>query len=174
MGFWINLGTWGIPFYSLSHVAIVAKNPETGTCVLFESTSLCEQRCVVREKHVEGVQGHYVSLRSRLYKGKVYHYPLAKNLTDKQSGCLTDFCIGHLGVGYDAIGAFRSRDTPWGLLEQRFRPENLQALFCSEFCAAALREIEEFRTGSVSKWNPNSFARALHRRGIVDRPQRVK
>lgn len=174
MGFWINLGTWGIPFWSLSHVAIVAAHPNTGQPLLFESTTYCRQQCVIRNKWVQGVQAHTPDVRIGLYRGKVWHYPLRESLTVEQGVLLTESCVSYLGVGYDAIGAFRSRATPWGLLERYWRPENLQALFCSEYCAAMEREIGVFRTGHASKWNPNSFARELQRRGIVRRPVRVK
>ena len=174
MGFWINVGTLGIPFWSLSHVAVVAAHPNTGHPLLFESTTYCRYRCVIRKEYVKGMQSHYPGSRIQLYHGKVWHYSLRNTLSDKQSNRLTEFFVGLLGVGYDKIGAFRSRDTPWGLLEQYWRPENLQALFCAEVSAAGLREVGEFRTGNVSKWNPNSFVRALKRRGIVGKPQRVK
>ena len=174
MGFWINLGTWGIPFWCLSHVAVVAAHPSTGQPLLFESTLSGNRRCVIQKEHVKGMQAHYPGLRIQLYHGKVWHYSLRNTLSDKQSNRLTEYFVGLLGVGYYKIGAFRSRATPWGLLEQYWRPENLQALFCAEVSAAGLRVVNEFRTGNASKWNPNSFVRALRRRGIVGKPQRVK
>lgn len=173
-GFWVNIGTLGLPFWSLSHVAIVGLHPNTGTPVLFEATSLCDMRCAVKKRKISGVQAHYPDIRVRRYHGKAWHYQLKKPLTVEQSAHLTDFCVGHIGIGYDAIGALRARSTALGLLERHWRPENLQALFCSEFCAAAERAIGVFNTGDASKWNPNSFVRALRRRAIVGKPTRKK
>lgn len=173
-GFWVNIGTLGIPFWSISHVAIAAAHPSTGQTLLFESTSKCSLHCVIRKRMVSGVQAHYPRARINTYRGKVWHYPLRKRLTTEQSALLTESCVNYLEVGYDAIGAFRSRATPWGWLERHWRPESLQALFCSEYCAAMEREIGVFPTGDVSKWSPNSFCRAMSNRATVKMPGRLK
>lgn len=168
----INLATWGIPFWSISHVGIVANNPGSGRPLVFEATKSCKLPCVLQGVHVEGVQAHLIRLRVKRYHGRVWLYPLRNPLTPAESESLTSFCMKHLGVGYDPIGAFRARHTPLGLFLLHFRAENLMSLFCAEWCAAAERQVNRFHTGNVSKWNPNSFCRALLRRGVCGRPQR--
>lgn len=173
-GFWVNIGTLGIPFWSISHVAIAAAHPNTGRVLLFESTSECPLLCAIQKRAISGVQAHYSGARINTYRGKIWHYQLRKPLTAEQSVLLTESCVSYLGVSYDKIGAFRSRATPWSWLERHWRPESLQALFCSEYCAAMEREIGVFPTGDASKWNPNSFVRALSNRAIVKMPGRLK
>ncbi len=174
-GFIINLGTWGIPFWSLSHVALVAEHPDDGHLVLFESTTLDETPCLFQGRSVDGVQCHEIVPRVLRYPGKVWYYPRVNPITPEQSIKLTQFCVDHLGVAYDAVGAFRSRGAGFGWLEKRlFSHEDLTSVFCSEFEVAAENHIGAFHTGNASKWNPNSSARAHLRRGISLKPLRLK
>lgn len=173
-GVLINLATWGVPFWSLSHVALIAMSPEDSIWPLcFESTSLYKQRCFIQGRTLNGVQAHATGLRVASYRGRVWLYRRAKPLTQDQSDRLTKFCLNHLGYEYDRIGAFRARGVGFGWLERLLRHEDLTSIFCSEFCPAALRAADGFATGNVSKWSPNSFAREYVRRGLVNEVVRV-
>ena len=172
MGLGINLGTWGVPFWGLSHVGIVVRIGGDGPRVLAESTMTCPAPCEIQSKVVQGVQVHRIADRVRLYRGKVWRYPLARALCPIAERQLWEFTEAYLGASYDAIGAFRSRDTVLGILERHFRPENLMALFCSEFVAAGLRHIGLFPTDKADRWNPNSLCRRLRRIGLYLKPER--
>jgi len=173
-GWIINGGTWGLPLWGLSHVALVAAHPDDGRPVLFESTSLYNEPCLLQGEIVEGVQCHEIWPRVEAYRGKVWHYPRRRSISAEQSVDLTEFCMSNLGTSYDRIGAFRSRGAGFGWFEKFFLGQDLTSLFCSEFAAVALDHIEAFYTANASKWNPNALCRALLRRGISQKPVRLK
>ena len=156
----------------MSHVEIVAK-ALAGDAVplLFESTTLATEPCLITGKRTSGVQAHDLDQRIQQFPGRVWHYPLTRKLRIVQSIQLTDFCIHHVnaGTGYDALEAFRSRATPLGWLERLLlrSPENLSRLFCSEFVAAAWKECEVWNAPNASRWSPNAIARSAVRTGIV-------
>src|SRR5690349_10220807 len=52
----INLVTYGIPFWHLSHVGIVGEH--CGELVLFESCITDPDPCVITGKHFSGTQAH--------------------------------------------------------------------------------------------------------------------
>ena len=176
LGWLINLGTFGCPLRGLSHCGIVASHPDYDDPLLFESTTQCVLPCLFGGRAVDGVQAHRCVSRIGEYHGAVWLYRLDRPLSGWQEGKLGRFCIDHLGTGYDAIGAFRSRGAGFGWLERLLcrRPEDLHALFCSEFCAAALRECERFNTRDASKFSPNRLGRTLVGRGIHLKPVRIR
>lgn len=162
----INLATWGIPRWHLSHVGIVAKLD--GRLVLFESTSLspADSICVLQGKRVVGVQAHELD---DIYKrpGRVWHYPLSRPLTPSESRRLTFFLVGQVGRGYDMRGAGLAGG---GVLLRAYRclfkRQSLDAIFCSELTAAAVSFIGVLPTGNASAYNPNSFVRRARRAGV--------
>jgi len=172
----INLGTWGVPFSGLSHVAIIVPHPDLPRrLALCESTSQCDEPCLVAGKAVSGVQWHEPASRIAGYRGRAWLYPLRRTLGPKDESRLARFCLSCTGVSYDAIGALRARDLPLGWLERRlgFWRENLHALFCSELCAAALRSAAVWDPPDVSGWSPNRLCRALLDIGVVSPPIRL-
>jgi hypothetical protein len=174
LGVTINLCTWGMPGVSISHVGIVAAHPESGLPLLFESVLDFGLPCVLREQRLDGVQAHNLRARITGHQGKAWGYPLAVSPQGGDSARLTEFCCRHLGDSYDRIGAFRARQAGFGWLERRMRREDLNALFCSEFVAAALREIGIFPTKNASKWSPNFLCRSLVRSGRSMKPKLLK
>lgn len=167
----INIGTWGIPFWGLSHIGIMARFGDD--LLLFESTTLCDEPCYIMKNPIDGVQAHLIENRIKNYKGKIWHYPLLQPLRAHESYILTKFLKKKLGVTYDVLGAVRSGGKLLARLEAYFHPESMANLFCSELCAAAHREIERFDTINVSEWNPNRFVREERRRGILGKPIRL-
>lgn len=168
----INLGTYGLPFYGLSHVAIAADYE--GDVILFESTTLNDRPCYIRKKYVYGVQAHPIPYSIESYPGKIWHYPLIKPLRKYERTRLTEYLVKQLGKDYDYLGAGRAGGKLLAHMESLLRQEELVQLFCSELCAAAHRHIERFDTLNASEWNPNSFTREERRRGILGKPVRLK
>lgn len=168
----INLATYGIPFWGLSHVGIVGKFK--GLHVIFESTSLSDMPCMVQEKKTSGTQAHSAWGCISAYRGKVWHYPLWRPLSNVESLGLTAFLLEYIGTNYDFIGAFRAGGKIWSWLESKLRQEDLTSLFCSELCVAAHRHVRIFKVNSASHWNPNRFVREERQRGILMKPRRIK
>jgi hypothetical protein len=171
-GVLINLASWGVPFYSISHVGIMAP---WGEDVLFwESTCLNGRACEIQRRRINGVQAHKLESRLDGFRGKVWHYPLAQPLTEGQAAKLTRFLSTKIGIGYDYIGAFRSAGTVFSWAESCLRKENLHSLFCSELCAAAHDRLGIFDIENASRFNPNNFVRTERRAGVLLEPIRLK
>lgn len=168
----INIGTYGIPGWGLSHVGIASKYE--GDTILFESTTLNDRPCYIRKQHVQGVQAHPIPYSIESYAGKIWHYPLIKPLRKNEGLRLSSYLMKQLGKDYDYLGAGRSGGKLIACLESLLRKEDVMYLFCSELCAASHRYIERFDTLNVSQWNPNSFTREERRRGILGKPVRLK
>lgn len=168
----INLVTYGIPFWSLSHLGIVGEH--NGKLLLYESTTLCDIPCAITGKTVRGVQAQELDSRLARYRGKIYHYPLYRELYENERRRLTEFLNSQLGRPYDDVGAFRAGGLGYSWLESKLRGESLSALFCSELCAAAHSRVGVFPTDNASRWNPNRFVRAERNREILYKPRRMK
>ncbi|REJ65646.1 MAG: hypothetical protein DWQ31_17045 [Planctomycetota bacterium] len=172
LGAAINLATYGIPFWGLSHVGIIGEH--NGELLLFEATTLSDLPCVIQGKPVDGTQAHRLGARLESYRGKVWHYPLYRPLYAFEQERLSTFLVSHIGVDYDAIGAFRAGGVGWSWIESKLYRQNLSSLFCSELCAAAHAHIGVFRTDHASRWSPNRLCRTERRRGILLKPWRLK
>lgn len=177
-GVLINLVTLGVPFYGLSHVSVLAKAPLSRpwpSALSWESTSLCRRPCWMTGLYIDGVQAQRLRARVREYRGHVWHYPLKTPLSRLESVTLTNYCESQLATAYDTVGAMRSRFLGLGWLRRRLcSHEDLTSLFCSEFCAAAYREVGRFETPDASGWHPNGLARALVRRQVCTKPRRLR
>ena len=172
VGFGVNLATYGVPFWSISHVGIVGEH--NGELLLFESTTLNNLPCVIRGHSIKGTQAQRLDTRLLSYRGKAYHYPLYRRLYDFERERLHEFLMDSLGVPYDDVGAFRAGGTGWSWFESLMRGESMCSLFCSEFVCAAHREIGVFPTDNVSRWSPNKFVRTERKREILLKPRRLK
>lgn len=162
----INAATFGWMGRDVSHVGILADYQ--GEDALFESTSLEKMPCLIQGKCVEGVQCHHLVDMIANYDGKVWEYPLAIPLDQDESAELTKFVLSKIGTPYDFEGAVESTEPV------PRKPENLTKLFCSEFVAAALRQIGRFHTKDASAFNPNRLIYILQDEGIVLPPIRLK
>jgi len=168
----INLGSFGIPFWDLSHIGIVGEHE--GRLLLFESTTFNDKPCVILGKKIKGSQAHELADTIADYQGKVWHYPLYRRLFEHERIRLNDFLHETIGHPYDKIGAFRAGGIGFSWLESQLREVDLSALFCSEWTAAAHAEIGIFPNDNGARWNPNHFARTERRMGILRRPGRRK
>lgn len=147
---------------------------DTDELCLFESTTQCDEPCCITGQKISGTQAHHIGPRLQAYRGKVWHYPLAKPLRPWERKVLSRYLKSGLGRPYDTKGATRSGGKIWSAIHRRLHPESLSALFCSEWVAASLNEIERFDTLSASEWSPNALIRELLKRGLVTYPRRLK
>lgn len=168
----INLGTYAIPFFGYSHVGIVGEYK--GQKVLYESTSLCPQKCLIQGKIVSGVQAHEISERVSTYYGKVYKHSLVRGLGLMDQDTLNTYLQKWIGANYDTIGALRSAGVLLSWFESKIRPEDLTSLFCSELVAAALREVGFSQLENASRWSPNNLIRYCRKECILSKPERLR
>lgn len=168
----INIGTFAMPRWGLSHVGIMAEHK--GELLLFESTTFNKHPCAIRGKMFSGTQAQHLAEKLADYNGRAWVYPLAKPLRGWEREKLSRYLVSHVGIDYDMLGAIRSGGNVLNWLESRLHKENVARLYCSEWCAAAYRWIERFDTIDVSRWNPNKFVRELRSRGINTCNKRLK
>lgn len=171
----ISLCTYGwpwFPYLSLSHVGILADH--NGELLIFESNEQDMEPCVIQGKTVSGTQAHTLESRVKSYDGLMWHYPLSRPLYDFESKRLSEFLLETIGLPYDKLGAFRAGGIGWSWVESQLYDQNLNSIFCSEWCAAAHTEIGIFHTDHVSRWSPNYFCRTERRQGILLAPRRLR
>lgn len=199
----INLATYGIPYWGLSHIGILAdcdyfdefpggypfhyeyphrSNDEDIKLLLFESLIECDVPCAIQGKQVRGTQAHHIGdriTREACCHEKIWHYPLYRELRPLESRRLTGYLIKHLGKDYDAIGAFRAGGIGFSFIESLLRKADLSSFFCSEQCAGAHKHIgllSPHGLGEIhaSRWSPNLFTRTEVRHGIILKPTRLR
>jgi hypothetical protein len=169
----INIATYGIPRWGISHVGIMGEATD-GRLLLFESTTLDGLPCEITGKPFFGTQAHSLEAIIKLYHGKVWHYPLCRSLYDNERQRLTRFLMETVHTPYDEMGAFRSAGVGLSWIESLFHEQDLTKIYCSEWCCAAHTTLGLFRTDNVSRWNPNRFVRTERRQGILLKPWRLK
>jgi len=169
----INLGTYGIPGWSLSHVGIIACGP-CRKPLLFESLFSCEEPCEILGRQVSGTQAHTLQSAIERSSGPVWHYPLYRELYDHEDKRLSDFLVDTIGTPYDYMGAFRSAGIGLSWIESLFRRQDMTKIFCSEWVMAAYAFIGLHANGNVSRWNPNRLTRRLRRYGVLLKPERLQ
>ena len=165
----INLSTYGIPRYSLSHVGILARKNKRTKWLVFEANENVPWQCAVTHRKHDGIQAHSLELLLERYRGKVWHY-------SRQVLCPTLYLAlcEELGTPYDWRGATRAGGKLWSFIQAIFRQEDTSAFFCSEFVATILREFGIFETDNVSKWSPNKLMRKLVRSGTYKQAIKLK
>ena len=169
----INIATYGIPRWSISHVGLMGEAAD-GRLLLFESTTLDGLPCEITGAHFDGTQAHLLEKVIAVYGGKVWHYPLYRRLYDAERQRLTSFLMAAIGVPYDQLGAMRSAGVGLSWIESLFREQDLSSIFCSEMAAAAYAAVGLFATDNVSRWSPNRLTRRLRRAEILLKPWRLK
>jgi hypothetical protein len=159
----INLCTYGVPGWGLSHVGIVSyvDGPTAGL------------RCLDSD-YGEGVSHTEISTKVNEYEGRVWHYQLTRPLYLYEVGRLTRHASSFLGRPYDSGGALKSGGKIVALVNAILGRESVASLFCSEYVAECLNEIGIFPTGNVSRWSPNHLMRRLRAAGIIHKPRRLK
>lgn len=168
----INVLTYGMPLWSISHVGIIGEHEDKLLC--FESKTTDHTPCEVTGKCIRGSQAHSLDHLIKTYRGKMWHYPLYRKLFNHERYRLYKFLHATIGLSYDNIGAFRAGGLGFSWFESQLREADLHSLFCSEWCAAAHAEIGLFATDNVSRWSPNLLCRTERRMGILKKPRRIK
>jgi len=170
----INVATYGIPLWGISHVGLLGNAPD-GRLLIFESTSLDgDIACEITGKPICGTQAHVLDFILQHYSGKAYHYPLYRPLYPNEDERLTAFLMETIQIPYDAMGALRSAGVGLSFVESLFREQDLASIFCSELVAAAYASVGLWATDNVSRWSPNRLVRLLRRAGILLKPRRIK
>lgn len=166
----INLLTYGIPYFSVSHVGIVCT--VGGKKLLFESLAYPSSPCVIAGKMIKGAQAHLLE-EVPVNEGRVYLYPLYRELYPHEERRMKFSLADRVGSPYDVVGALRSGGWLTGIVSSRLHSENRSTLFCSEWVASTLCEVGIFPTSNISRWSPNSLCRMGSAMGIYKRPVRV-
>jgi len=187
----INLLSYGVPGWNISHVGILADSFDNGfpildECgilsiqdlhglILFESLMSCDVPCLIQNRIANGVQAHYPTCEYlKRDNPSVWYYPLYRELKPLEGRRLSRFLLDHLGTKYDKIGAVRVAGLGFSFLESLLHAPDLEYIFCSELVAASLNHIGIFNTKHVSRWSPNILLRRLRREGIIQKPIRIK
>ena len=168
----INVATYGVPRWGLCHVGIVAHYQ--GRPLVFESTMQGKLPCAVSGRQIDGTQAHALDELMATRGGKVWHYPLYRPLYHDEDRRLTDFLLGSIEMPYDMVGAFRSAGVGLSWIESLLRDQDLTAIFCSEWVAAAYCFVGLHPTDNVSRWNPNRLCRHLRRAQLLRKARRLK
>lgn len=169
----VNLATYGLPRWGVSHVGIMGEAADD-RLLLFESTTLDGLPCEITGVPFNGTQAHTLDKVVKSYRGKVWHYPLYRDLYDSERKRLTDFLMKTIHIPYDQMGAMRSAGVGLSWIESLFREQDLHLIFCSEWVMAAYAELGIHPTSNASRWNPNRVTRHLRRREILLKPRRLK
>jgi hypothetical protein len=168
----VNLVTYGLPYWSASHVGIIGEYK--GTQLLFESTTLSNIPCQIQGHSYKGVQAVLLGDRVKSYNGRCSHYGIYRPLFGFEEERLNKFLISKIGVPYDMVGGMRSAGAGVSWIESKLRGEDLSLIFCSELVAAAHNLIGLLRTENASRWNPNKLIRHERHTRTLRRPRRLK
>lgn len=169
----IQAATLSLPGRGLSHVGIVGSLH--GEPLIYESTSFGRPPCVRTGKKVSGVQSHRLDDMLKFVGNQsVWHYPLKRELYTHETDRLLWFLDSMIGRPYDLGGAIRSGGVLFNVLQSVIRRQNLGAIFCSEYIAAAFVDVGVWATRNASRWNPNKLVRALFWEGIIAEGRKLK
>ncbi len=159
----INIGTYGIPRWSISHVGIVA-----------ESWFAPKDRKFLYEALPDGIKANCPDGTIHRYSGRVWVYPLYRKLYEDESDRLSTSLANIISIPYDKLGAGRSAGFLFASIQALFRGQDLSTFFCSELIANKLSEIGIHPVTNASKWNPNRLVRDLRKDRVVCKPIRLK
>ncbi len=175
----INLVTYGIPRYSLSHVGILSRKNKRSKWLVFEANEDVPYPCAITKQKHDGVQAHSLDLLLERYPGKMWLYrlrgPAVCALDDAAHWLpLYQALLNELGTPYDWMGAKRAGGFFHSAIHALLHKQDTSSLFCSELVAMILAEYGVLDTNNVSKWSPNRLMRHLVRKHIYDKAVRLK
>ncbi len=168
----INIATYGLPGWGISHVGVIGEYH--GKLFLFESLIEGNRGCLIVGGEIPGVQAHDIPRSVIGYEGRVWHYPLYRQLYDHEARRLNLTILSNIGKPYDEMGAMRSGGAGLSWVESLFRGEELASLFCSEFVAYEFATTGLYPIVNASRWNPNRLIRRLRRHRVLKKPVRLK
>src|SRR3974390_1836959 len=79
----VNIATYGLPRWGISHVGIMGEAAD-GRFLLFESTTLDGLPCEIAGIPFNGTQAHTLEKVIKAYHGKIWHYPLYRELYESE------------------------------------------------------------------------------------------
>ena len=153
----INIVTFGIPRWHLSHLAMVVV--EGGVPHVVEA--LNSEKRVVKRPLAESLNC------------PAWVYPLSRSLYQHESDRIEHVLNNAVGTTYDVAGAFWSGGLLTRMVGSFLYKECKAQFFCSELVAYAWSEAGLFDTANFSYWSPNSLARRARWRGTVEKPLRL-
>lgn len=156
-----------------SHVGIVSDHDDF-SAVLYESTTLANEPDLLTDRNISGVQAHLPMTRVREYPGQVYRCRLTKGwrLSPGERWFLRDWLQQFHGEPYDLRGALLSGTRLFKWTAMMPYPD-LESLFCSELCAAALMRIAFLPSDNPTRFTPASLLRTVRRRGLYSAPELI-
>jgi hypothetical protein len=169
----INIVTFGVPRYGLSHVGIMGEAAD-GRLLLFESTTLNPLPCEIKGKVFNGSQAHSLDAVLKGYRGKVWRYPLYRELYDAERERLSDYLMKTIGIPYDKMGAMRSAGVGLSYIESLLPEHALMNVYCSEWVSEALEQIGICPAAHFNRYNPNRLLRRFRKANLVCKPMRLK
>jgi len=169
----INVVTYGIPRFGLSHVGIMGEATD-GRLLLWESTTLDPLPCEISGKVFNGSQAHLLPDVLKGYSGKMWVYPLYRDLYDAENKRLTEYLMDTVGLPYDQMGAMRSAGIGLSWVESLLPAHAIENVYCSEWVSEALEHIGVCPAANFNRYSPNRLIRRLHKVSIVCHPMRLK
>lgn len=167
----INIGTYGVPFWGISHVGIIGR--ARGKLMIFESTEGLGP-CEITGEEIGGTQAHDLDFVLSQYGGAAWHYPLYRRLYRHEDIRLTCFLLETIGRQYDYGGAVRAGGFIVSATLGLFFPQDTGLLFCSEWAASAHQSVGVLQTSNTSSWSPAFLTRYERWKGILAKPRRLK
>lgn len=153
----INVVTFGVPRWHLSHIGIVLVEDD----VPYVVEALNSAKAVVKRPLIESLSA------------PAWLYPIYRELYQHEADRIKDILEHSVGTPYDVTGAFWSGGLATRLLGLSLFDESCARFFCSELAAYALSEAGLFVTSNFSSWSPNSLIRRARLRGVLERPIRL-
>lgn len=155
-----------------SHVGPCAEHK--GETLLIESTTFCDEPCLLSGKRIAGVQAHLPAERVENYQGKVWRLRLRRPLDALESRHLSDFLLAQIGLPYNyrraaELATFFARRIPEAPLPD--------AWFCDELAIEAFKVINRAgHDNDPERFSPGTFASLVLRSAAVwpigDDPER--
>jgi hypothetical protein len=154
-----------------SHVALIAEYH--GSPLWVESTTMCNEPCVIRRHQAQGVQAHLIDRRINEYIGNggridLYRLTPIERLSSAESELLTKILLGHFlarNTEYDTGGAMISGTRLFKFT--RLLAADLNKVFCSELIAACLMRLGRLNRSNPTRFNPACLLRQLFRQGTI-------
>lgn len=153
----INVVTYGVPRWGISHVGMVVVEDD----VPYVVEALNSRNEVIKRPLAASLNC------------PAWLYPVYRKLYSHEAQRISDILNDKVGIPYDIIGAFWSGGVLTRLLGSAHRTECAAQLFCSELAAYAWSEAGLFVTADYSSWSPNALVRRARFRGVIEKPIRL-
>ncbi len=158
-----------------SHVGIIGglKLDKCAGPIIYESTTLSYEPCLINDEFIDGVQAHCLASRVASYKGAVHAYHLhpSLELSPLETMKLDGYLKSMLGKTYDTKAAVFSATH---LLKYRFKHPDLDTIFCSALVARALMLLNRMNWSNPEWFSPSGLVHELRKDAICHKIERLK